>query len=210
MTPRSAAPATGPSTPKGEASREHILQTAAGVFAAKGYPAATFQDLIAASGMTKGAFYFYFQSKETLALAVLERKQRAWLRTVSSALEQAGDRKAALASLAEIMLRLHRDDPSAWSISRLTKDLAQLPSVAEQARQPMREWVDLVADLIRAAQASGQARADVDPQTLAGVLVAGFDGIKALHDVLGAGGQQARFEDGVRTFARLTEEFLFG
>jgi hypothetical protein len=47
-----------PSTPKGEASRARILQTAATVFAAKGYPAATFQDLIAASGMTKGAFYF--------------------------------------------------------------------------------------------------------------------------------------------------------
>ena len=214
-----------PSTPKGEASRAHILQTAASVFAAKGYSAATFQDLIAASGMTKGAFYFYFQSKETLAWAVLERKQREWLQRVSSALEQTSDPKTAdpkagdpktadpkmaLTALADIMLDLHDDDPSAWSISKLTKDLAQIPSLAEQARQSMRQWVDLVAELIRAAQASGQARQDVDADTMAGVLVAGFDGLKALHDVINAGSQRAPFEDGVRTFARLTEEFLFG
>jgi AcrR family transcriptional regulator len=210
MTPRSGTAATVPSTPKGEASRAHILQTAASVFAAKGYSAATFQDLIAASGMTKGAFYFYFQSKETLAWAVLERKQREWLASVSSALGQVSDPKAALAALADIMLDLHRDDPSAWSISRLTKDLAQIPGVADQARQSMRQWVDLVAELIRAAQASGQARPDTDPDTLAGVLVAGFDGLKALHDVLDGDRQQDRFEEGVRAFARLTEEFLFG
>src|SRR5215475_3892115 len=65
-------------TPKGHATRASILQTAATIFAERGYTDTTLAELIARSGLTKGAFYFHFASKEQLALAVLEEKQRQW------------------------------------------------------------------------------------------------------------------------------------
>src|SRR5262249_6164522 len=80
------APAAGaplPVTPKGPATRASIRQTAAEVFAERGYADTTFSELIARSGLTKGAFYFHFSSKEQLAFAVLEEKQRQWLELVS-------------------------------------------------------------------------------------------------------------------------------
>src|SRR6476646_3931184 len=78
-----AARSPAPVTPKGQATRASILQTAAEVFAERGYAETTLSELIARSSLTKGAFSFHFTSKEQLALAVLEEKQRQWLEFVS-------------------------------------------------------------------------------------------------------------------------------
>src|SRR6476469_6412324 len=79
----SLAAAPAPVTPKGHATRAFILQTAAEAFAERGYADTTLAELIGRSGLTKGAFYFHFASKEQLALAVLEEKQSRWLELVS-------------------------------------------------------------------------------------------------------------------------------
>ena len=67
-----AARTPAPVTPKGQATRASILQTAAEVFAERGYAETTLSELIARSGLTKGALYVHFTSKEQLALTVLE------------------------------------------------------------------------------------------------------------------------------------------
>src|SRR5215472_1817280 len=131
-----AAPAAGPTpvTPKGHATRASILQTAATVFAERGYTDTTLAELIARSGLTKGAFYFHFASKEQLALAVLEEKQRQWLEFVR---QRALDKPKAidqLLALGPALIRLHRQDPSAYSAQRLSRDLARLPDLAGPIR----------------------------------------------------------------------------
>ncbi len=45
-------------------SREHILNTAFNLLLLKSYHEVTMQDIVQASGMSKGAFYHYFKSKE--------------------------------------------------------------------------------------------------------------------------------------------------
>jgi TetR/AcrR family transcriptional repressor of nem operon len=49
--------------------REKLLDAALNVLRAKGYSAATVDDLCAAAGVTKGAFFHHFESKEALAVA---------------------------------------------------------------------------------------------------------------------------------------------
>lgn len=45
-------------------SREHILQTAQNLFLQKGFKEVTMKELVETAGLSKGAFYHYFTSKE--------------------------------------------------------------------------------------------------------------------------------------------------
>src|SRR4051794_11110243 len=49
-----------------------VLQTAAEVFARRGYAAATVQDVADELGMLKGSIYYYIKSKEELLFRVLD------------------------------------------------------------------------------------------------------------------------------------------
>lgn len=177
---------SGPATPKGAATRAFLLQVAADVFAERGYAETTMSELISRSGLTKGAFYFHFSSKEQLALAVIGEKQRQWVDSVQAAISAEPRAVDQLRAVASALIRLHRDDPSAFSVSRLTRDLARVPHVTGLVRDHMRIWLGLLAGIISQAQADGDLFRGVDARDLAAVLVATTDGLKDLGGLIDA------------------------
>jgi TetR/AcrR family transcriptional repressor of nem operon len=52
--------------------KDKVLEAALSVIRTKGYAATTIDDLCAAAGVTKGAFFHHFKSKEDLAVAAAE------------------------------------------------------------------------------------------------------------------------------------------
>ncbi len=199
-----------PATAKGEATRAHLLRTAAVVFAGQGYAATTMAQLIDASGLTKGAFYFYFRSKAELALAVLAEQKTRFLDRVVAAL--AGRERAVdeLLAMVPVMVELIERDPAVWSVTRLARELAAEPELAARVREPMVAWVALVADVVRRAQAQGDLRAHLDADALAAVLVAAFDGLKSLTDVLDGPRASARFAERAGVLVGLVDLALCG
>jgi AcrR family transcriptional regulator len=55
-----------------EERRAQILEAALQCFASKGYHSATMDDLVRASGLSKGSLYWHFQSKEEVLLALFD------------------------------------------------------------------------------------------------------------------------------------------
>jgi len=58
---------------KGERTRERILEAALALFREKGFDKTTMRDIAKAAGMSLGAAYYYFGSKEALVLAYYEQ-----------------------------------------------------------------------------------------------------------------------------------------
>jgi AcrR family transcriptional regulator len=57
-----------------KSSRERLLEAAAKVFAERGYEAASVNEIAAAAGLSKGAVYWNFSSKDELFHALLEER----------------------------------------------------------------------------------------------------------------------------------------
>jgi TetR/AcrR family transcriptional repressor of nem operon len=65
--------------------KEKILNAAFSVIRTKGYSASTIDDLCEAAGVTKGAFFHYFDTKEALAISAAEH----WSKTTEHFFQQA-------------------------------------------------------------------------------------------------------------------------
>jgi len=66
----------GKQTPKAQKTREHILETALGLFASKGYDETTMRDIAAAADCSLGLAYRYFSRKEEMVLELYEQCAR--------------------------------------------------------------------------------------------------------------------------------------
>lgn len=175
-----------PSTPKGKTTRSHLIDVAAQAFAERGFTATKFSDLIAASGLTKGAFYFYFPSKAALAAAVIEEQDRRWVGQIRERVLTQPTPQSQLADLIPAMTELLTQDPGAWSVVRLVRELGEDSAVEAPVAKPLDNWLSLISGIIRDGQATGDFRDDLDADVLATVLVGAFDGIKALVDSTGS------------------------
>jgi AcrR family transcriptional regulator len=71
-----------PSTPRGQRTRKLIIERTSAVFDQRGFAGATLNDLVNATGLTRGAFYFHFDSKDALAEAIVQAQQERWLPAV--------------------------------------------------------------------------------------------------------------------------------
>src|SRR5687767_3663360 len=78
--------------------RERLLDAAAEVFAERGYRATRVEDLAAAAGLTKGAVYWNFESKEDIFFALLEERVDRRVRELIGVTEHA-PRETAIAPL---------------------------------------------------------------------------------------------------------------
>ena len=185
--PRRARPAaTGPGG--ADATRRHIVDAAAAAFAGRGYTGVSMNEIVREAGLTKGGVYFHFASKEALALAVVRERAEQWIGRVTSVAmrhERAIDQ---LASIPPTLVQLIREDPSLAVVGRLCAELEeQHPELAPEVRPAVTGWIRLVASLIRRAQDEGDVRRDLDPEALAAVAVAAFDGLREVADLLPEG-----------------------
>jgi len=171
-------------TERAEATRRCILDEAALAFARHGYAGTSLNDVIRATGLTKGAFYFHFPSKEALALEVFRTKQEEW---ATAALKAAARKERALDQFIEMMRAacdLQATDPAARAVARLCWELGEDPELAPKMKPFLTNWFDLLEAFYKRAQDEGDLRKDVDVRAVAEVCVASFIGITDVSHLL--------------------------
>ncbi len=123
--------------------RQAILTAAAGVFEERGYRAATISEILARAGVTRGALYFHFPSKEDLAEGVI-REQDGRL--------PAASRQCAVQQLVDtVVLHAHRlrTDPVVRAGVRLALD--QQAEGLDRGGS-FRRWREVGAELLEQAR----------------------------------------------------------
>jgi|SRR5215208_945333 len=75
---------------RSEETHTRIIESAIKLFSNRGYNKASVADVCAEAGISKGAFYHHFESKQALILTVLD----GWLQTIDNAIEASKDKTA--------------------------------------------------------------------------------------------------------------------
>jgi len=97
-------------TPKGEETRRRVHEAAMGLFREKGFDATTMRDVAAAAGMSLGAAYHYFPSKEAIVMAYYAGLQDEHARRVDEAVRAHPATRDRLSEALHSKLRIVRDD----------------------------------------------------------------------------------------------------
>lgn len=150
---------------------ESILDAASQMFRQNGFGGVSVAAVMKAAGLTHGAFYSHFDSKEALAAASVER---ALAETFDLA-DQAGETADPLAAFVTAYLSAgHRDDPAnGCTMAALASEIARVEGpVRRTFTAQIRSLIERVAGtFVPALQTNARAEAIVTMSTLVGALL---------------------------------------
>lgn len=154
-----------------EKRRSQLLDTAAKVFAARGYAGTTTAELAKAAGITEPIIYRHFKGKRELFIALVERTGEDTIRDWEQALKDAADP-------AERLARLLSHNPMVASRGRVTYRVivqAMMEVEDEPTRQALAGHIhklqQFVMHEVEEAQASGQVSKRYTPEITAWALI---------------------------------------
>ncbi|HUN99379.1 MAG TPA: TetR/AcrR family transcriptional regulator [Bradyrhizobium sp.] len=162
-----------------DARQNQILDAALACFSENGFHQTGMADIVKRSGLSHGAVYLYFQSKDDIieALAVDRHRQEAILSAVGT--DQAEDPIAALRKLVHAYARW-LTDPDAERTRRVSVNGWSEALRNERVRAGVIEGIDaprqMITNLIERAQSRGLWNRDANPDAIARTLVALFQG----------------------------------
>ena len=145
-----------------------ILEAAFQAFSERGFATTRLDDIAALAGVTKGAIYLYFETKEKLFEAMVRHYSSGMLADAEAMLNSAeGSYTERLRDfLSLVYARCARDQRGREIIRFIVAESKSFPSLVEDHyRDFVSPAMRLVSDLLAAGAASGEFRADVTPES---------------------------------------------
>ncbi|MBX9472988.1 TetR/AcrR family transcriptional regulator [Microcella sp.] len=145
----------------GTINRERILESATHLVIENGFAATSLDQVIAAAGTSKGAFFHHFASKFDLAQALTERYVEADIAVLNGALVATSDIVDPVDRLIAFMRffedgadELMEEQSSCLYISVLTEQQLITHGTAQSINRAIEAWRHEIVDLLTAAAAS--------------------------------------------------------
>lgn len=187
-----------------EGRRDLLLTVGRRLFAERGYHGASVGDIAREASCSEAVLYQHFAGKRELFTAVLEEQAgRMRARLEASALADPGDPFAGIArALGERIAE--PDVPDSLKLRSLAVTMTDDPAVRDTLDRIRRGFVEVVGGAVRASQANGRLRADVDPEHVVG-LFAGLSFLGAFQCAVAGDDELRRLAPLAETLLRLLE-----
>jgi AcrR family transcriptional regulator len=162
---------------RAQRTRVRILEAAAAAFARHGYDGVSLNELIRQSGLTKGAFYFHFASRDELALAAFRYKQQQLVALIVEAIDEEAPPLDRLGAILRERARLLERDPTLFAVVRLGIELTLRHGADSEYASFSELPITLFERIVTDGQSRGDFRPDLDPRHTAETIFAGVLGI---------------------------------
>jgi TetR/AcrR family transcriptional repressor of nem operon len=162
--------------------RERLLQAASREIYRSGFQSASLDTILAVAGVTKGALYYHFKSKEALGYAVVEEiiapdVHGKWVRPFQSGKDPID---ALIGAVRRIPIR-PADVRGGCQLNNLAQEMSPLDAgFRRRLAKIFDAWREAVASTLREGQIRGSVRRDVQPADAAASLIAMVEGYGSL------------------------------
>lgn len=164
-----------------EKTRQAVIESALDVFSEKGYAKATFDEIAARAGYTKGAVYWYFRNKADLVSALIveymERKRNELAENIPN-----GDTLDDLLDYFTLWANVLRDDVRFSKFNRFV--ICQMEwseavmSRVQKNLVAQKDWhLEKIKQVLIKSQERGEIKEDVDLEVMCDVVRATYLGI---------------------------------
>ncbi len=169
---------------RSEATRRKIIAAAVDLFNEIGYPATGLGDIIERAEMTKGALYYHFDSKESLATAIIEEGSANLDQAFRSITESSAPTLESIIHGVFVVVDMLSTDRVARSGTHLLRAFGEFNKVAARTYQG---WLDEMTIRARQAIEEGDLRPELDPAAVSEAIVASMLGTELLSSATSAG-----------------------
>jgi TetR/AcrR family transcriptional repressor of nem operon len=165
--------------------RERLLVAAGSLMHERGYEATGVAELCEAAGAPKGSFYYWWPSKQALALAMIDREwERARDRVFEPAFGNGGPIVEQFARYTELLVASVRDEVAQtgsvlgcpfgnFAVELATRDQV----IRSRVEEILAEIRGVIANAIAGAKEAGELPADLDAEDLAEAILAQLEGL---------------------------------
>ncbi len=153
--------------------REHILRAARRCFLRDGFHATSMQDLFAEAGLSSGAVYRYFASKDDLIAAIAEENMQDVVAMIHTLATQQPGRSvgAMMADVLEIVRGRHNRDGLGGLALLMWAEALRNPSLAARFTGLLTRMRTDLAEVVREHQRTGDLPPEAAPDGVATVLM---------------------------------------
>ncbi|MFD3722975.1 ScbR family autoregulator-binding transcription factor [Streptomyces sp. NPDC058674] len=161
---------------RAENTRQAILDGAAAAFDRCGFEGTSLSDVVRHAGVTKGALYFHFPSKEALARTLMEEQFQ-----VAEGLSAPEDR--GLQTVIDLTHRMAHALRTSVRVRAGVRLVIEFGSFTDPDPFSYNTWIDTCRSCLGPAQAAGDVHPALDVHDLATFIVGSFTGIQVTSHV---------------------------
>ncbi|WP_251358644.1 TetR/AcrR family transcriptional regulator [Kangiella sp. TOML190] len=164
-----------------DATRQRILDVAFEEILVKGYQGLRVDQVLKMTGLTKGAFYHHFSSKQTLGHAVIDEVLKPWIidRWIKPLHQFKNPVDDLINFLTEARQELSANNlHTGCPLNNLTQEMSPLDeSFRLKITEIWQLWHQALSEAFAKGIAQGYIRQDVEPDNVARFLIATMEGI---------------------------------
>ncbi|MFC7441737.1 TetR/AcrR family transcriptional regulator [Laceyella putida] len=164
---------------KGEKTRTHIIMKSAELFNQKGYAGTTMQDIIEATGLTKGGLYRSFSSKDEIALEAFKYAGEVLWGHFSAAVAGSKTATEKILAMCNVYSDTVHNPPIKGGCPFLNTAVESdhsFPVLRDQALAAYEHMLAFIQSILMQGVADGEFQSDMDTESVASFIFSSIEG----------------------------------
>lgn len=164
---------------KAEKTKQFIVEKTAPIFNRKGYAGTSLNDMMNATGLTKGSIYGNFVNKDDVALAAFDFNLKQVNNVISGEMASRNtfrEKLLAYTKVYENFLEFPFPEGGCPVLNTAVDADDTHPLLRQKAADAMMNWKNMITKLIQKGIGNNEFRTDVDPEQVALTIIATIEG----------------------------------